>query len=61
MMPPEGNMQVRFEIFKSSVKSWVDLCGEAAAFASEKGRERLINVSVSEDHNKGVIVVWYWE
>ena len=32
-------MQVSFQIFKSSTKSWTDLCGEAAAFASEKGKE----------------------
>jgi hypothetical protein len=54
-------MSVRFKIFKSSTKSWATLCEEAAAFASEYGRDRLINMSVSEDHGKGVIVVWYWE
>jgi hypothetical protein len=59
--PAGGDMQVNFKIFKSSVKSWQDLCAKAAEFASEKGREHLINVSVSEDHSKGVIIVWYWE
>ena len=54
-------MQVKYQIFKSRTQSWDTLCAEAAAFASEKGRERLINVSVSEDQNEGVIVVWYWE
>ena len=54
-------MQVKFQIFKSHTKSWANLCADAAAFASEQGRERLINVSVSEDQNHGVIVVWYWE
>ena len=54
-------MQVQFRIFKSWTKSWDDLCAEASAFASEKGRERLINLSVSEDQNEGVIIVWYWE
>ena len=54
-------MLVRFKIFKSSIKCWPDLCGEAAAFASEQGRDRLINVSVSEDHSDRVIIVWYWE
>ena len=54
-------MLVRFKIFKSSTKSWAKLCEEAAAFASEQGHEHLINMSVSEDHSKGVIVVWYWE
>jgi len=54
-------MQVRFQLFKSSLKSWQDLCADAAAFASQIGRDRLINLSLSEDHNEGVIIVWYWE
>ena len=54
-------MHVKFEVFRSSFKSWEDLCAQAAAFASEKGKERLINLSVSEDQNEGVIIVWYWE
>ena len=48
-------MQVKFEIFKSSMKSWQNLCAEAVAFASNIGRDRLINLSVSEDHNTGAI------
>ena len=54
-------MQVRFKVFKSTMKSWDELCSEAAVFASEKGKDRLITISVSEDANEGVIVVWYWE
>jgi hypothetical protein len=54
-------MQVKFQLFESSLKSWKDLCAEAAAFATEKGRDRLISLSVSEDSNEGVVVVWYWE
>jgi len=54
-------MQVRFQIFKSYTQSWENLCAEASAFATAHGRERLINISVSEDDNQGVIVVWYWE
>ena len=54
-------MEVKFRIFKSWTKSWETLCAEAAVFASEKGRERLISVSLSEDQHEGVIVVWYWE
>ena len=54
-------MQVKFRVFKSYTQSWEKLCVEAAAFATERGRERLINISVSEDDNQGVIVVWYWE
>ena len=54
-------MQVKFELFKSLVKSWDKLCAEAAAFASEKGKERLITISVCGDEGKGVVVVWYWD
>ena len=53
-------MRVGFKIFKSSFSSWDDLCQKAADFASEKGRDHVINISVSEDHNDGV-VVWFWE
>jgi hypothetical protein len=56
-------MQVRFELFRSSMKSWTTLSEEAAAFATEVGRERLINISVSaaDTGAEGVIFVWYWE
>ncbi len=57
------SMQVRFELFRSSMKSWTTLSEEAAAFATEVGRERLINISVSaaDTGAEGVIFVWYWE
>ena len=51
--------EVKFELFKSSTKSWPAMCAEAAAFANQAGPDRIINISVSEDHGKGVIVVWY--
>jgi hypothetical protein len=54
-------MQVKYRLFTSMVKPWDTLCAEAAAFASEKGKERLITISVSADGGKGVIVVWFWE
>jgi len=54
-------MQVKCELFKSMVKSWDKLCAEAAAFASEKGKDRLITLSVSGTDSSGLIVVWYWE
>lgn len=54
-------MQVRFRVFKSYTKSWENLCTEAAEFATQQGADRLINMSLSEDDNQGVIVVWYWE
>ena len=54
-------MKVSLPVFKSHMKSWTNLCEEEAAFASEKGKERLINVSVSADSGQGIIVVWYWD
>jgi hypothetical protein len=62
-------MSVQHRIFSSSNKSWETLCAEASAFASEVGREKLINISVAASGGTevfglggtGVIVVWYWE
>jgi hypothetical protein len=56
-------MQVRYKLFKSAMKSWATLSDEAAGFATEVGRERLINISVSQADTggEGVIFVWYWE
>lgn len=50
---------VKFELFKSSTKSWEKMCAAAAEFANATGPERIINISMSEDHGKGVVVVWY--
>lgn len=47
--------------FKSYTQSWDDLCAEAAEFGAGRAAIALINRSVSEDDNEGVIVVWYWE
>jgi hypothetical protein len=59
----EVRVQVRHKLFKSAFKSWGTLCDEAASFATEVGRERLINISVSHADAGGqaVIFVWYWE
>ena len=56
-------MQVRHRLFRSSFKSWEVLCDEAAAFATTIGRERLINLAVTQGDTgtEGVIFVWYWE
>lgn len=62
-------MTVRHRNFESRTKSWDDLCKEATAFATEIGREKLINISVAASGGtnmlgsggNGVIVVWYWE
>jgi hypothetical protein len=56
-------VQVRHKLFKSTLKSWETLCEEAAAFASKVGKDRLINISVTQGDTggKGVIFVWFWE
>lgn len=62
-------MKVQCRVFQSTTKSWDLLVEEAATFATEKGRERLINISVSAAGGsdvfgfaaKGAIFVWYWE
>ena len=62
-------MSVKHQVFESSTQSWEELCDEVGRFASEKGRENLINISVAASGGtevfghggRGVIVVWYWE
>jgi hypothetical protein len=62
-------MSVQHRISASSTKAWEALCAEASAFASEIGREKLINISVAASGGTdvfglggtGVIVVCYWE
>ena len=52
--------RVRFEIFKSSLKSWPTLFQEAADFAETIRPERLIGISHSVQSSEGVVAVWYW-
>jgi hypothetical protein len=56
-------VRVQHRLFESAFKSWEALSDEAAAFATTVGRERLINISVTQGDTggKGVIFVWYWE
>ena len=62
-------MTVQSRLFSSSSRSWEALCAEASAFATEVGKERLINISVAASGGNevfgfggsGVIVVWFWE
>jgi hypothetical protein len=62
-------MTVQSRQFASSSQSWEELCAEASAFATQVGRERLINISVAASGGSdvfgiggtGVIVVWFWE
>lgn len=53
--------RVEHRTFESMMRSWETLFEEAAAFATEIGRERLINISSSGDASgRGVVTVWYW-
>jgi hypothetical protein len=62
-------MTVQSRVFSSSGKSWEALCADAAAFASEVGREKLISISVAASGGTdvfglggtGVVIVWYWD
>ncbi len=62
-------MTAKHRLFESATESWEELCTEATAFATEIGRDRLINISVAASGGNnfsgrggnGVIVVWYWE
>jgi hypothetical protein len=57
-MPAQST--VLFKTFRGTFKTWDQLFGEAAAFATSVGQERLITISHSADHSEGVITVWYW-
>ena len=62
-------MNVRHKVFESSTQSWEELCDEAGQFATQVGRENLINISLAASGGtemfghggRGLIVVWYWE
>ena len=58
-------MKVQCRLFQSTTKSWDALIEEATEFATAKGRERLINISVSASGDNpgadGTIFVWYWD
>lgn len=54
-------MQMNFRIFRSMFTSWEELFAEAARFCTEIGPDRVVSISHSENHNDGVVTVWYWE
>jgi hypothetical protein len=60
MNQPPFAKQVLFRYFRGSFASWDELFSQAADFAAEIGRERLINISHSCDNSDGVVTVWYW-
>lgn len=50
----------RYQFFRGTWASWATLFDQAAQFATEVGRERVISISHSADHSDAVITVWYW-
>jgi hypothetical protein len=51
---------VRFKQFRGTFTRWEKLFSDAAEFATQVGRERLITISHSADHSEGVVTVWFW-
>lgn len=54
-------MKVDFKIFTGTLETQKQLCRKAAAFASEIGQKRLINISQSFAHTRATVTVWFWE
>lgn len=52
--------RVEHKHFRGTIKSWEALFQDAADFATEIGKERLISISHSDCHSHGVVTVWYW-
>jgi hypothetical protein len=57
----DATLIVKCEYFRGTLATWEELFAEAAVFASQIGRERLIGMSHSADQSKGVVAVWYWD
>jgi hypothetical protein len=61
-------MHAAFKHFESTTKSWDSIFADAAAFATEIGKERLIGISHSHGGGTeflgaggtGVVTVWFW-
>ena len=64
--PPDGTTpgprqwRMAYKYFRGTLASWDELFGQAAAFASEVGRENVLGISHSCDECDGVVTVWYW-
>ena len=53
-------MKLKFQKFSAYIKSWEQVFQEAADFATSVGRENVVSISHSEDHNEAIVTVWYW-
>jgi hypothetical protein len=53
-------MKVKFKTFRGIFCGWEKLNADAAEFATVIGKDRVINISHSQDYFEGVVTVWYW-
>jgi hypothetical protein len=53
-------MNVLFKSFDSKMASREKLFKAAVEFANKVGKERLINITHSEDRDNVVVTIWYW-
>ena len=53
-------MKVKYKVFRGIFSSWATLYTKVAEFATEIGKDKLINISHSENQIEGVVTVWYW-
>ena len=60
-MTTTATLTVKCRYFKRTLATWDTLFGDAAAFAANVGRDRLIGISHSQDRFEGVVAVWYWD
>jgi hypothetical protein len=49
-----------FKVFRSSLSPWETIFQQAADFATQIGRERILSISHSEANGDAVVTVWYW-
>ena len=56
----KATKRVGYQIFRGTLTTWDALFTEAAEFASQLAPGQLINISHTEDHNNGVVTVWFW-
>jgi len=56
----ERAWRLNYRLFRGSRTSWESLFEQAAEFASQRGRDRVLSISHAEHGDDGVVTVWYW-
>jgi len=59
--PTEPPWRLNYRVFRGTWASWESLFNDAATFASQLGRDRVVGISHSADHSEGIVTVWYWD